>query len=188
MALGAPLDHIVMYQPGDVGFSSNHDFTGSCIRWAQARKYGRGSQEARFNHTFMIINVRGDLIEAQSSGVVQRNMSEYPAASADFEVYRPPYVLGGGQIAADAMTEALGEQYGFMIIASEAIVFLTATRMRFGRHGTAICSGKVSYALTRANIDVGDDMTYNSPADVTHYRIGQHWTLVQGHSYGALLR
>lgn len=161
-----------------MGFVSNHDFNDRCIQWAQARKYGKGSVESKFNHTFLMVSPLS-LVEAQAGGVVRRDLTEYTLGTAgDFEIWRPPYFTGAGDIAASAMQDLVGRSYGFLTIASEGLCFLTGTKLRFGLSGQEICSGAVSYALTRANINVGDDEAFNSPADVRHVAIQQGWTRV----------
>jgi len=63
------------YQPGDVGLAHGSGLVDWAIRFAETRKYGRGSTEARFNHAFMIIDSSGLLIEAEGRGVVSNMMA-----------------------------------------------------------------------------------------------------------------
>jgi hypothetical protein len=170
--------------PGDVGFASQPGFINWWIRLAQRRKYGKYSPCARWNHVFMVTDTSGGIIQAVSRGMVRGHVSDY--AGQDIEVRRPPYgptwVRNGSQMggltAAEAMEElwADHDHYGFLTIASVALALLTGTKLRFGIDGTEICSGAVAYALTRANIDVGQDCEFNTPADLFSYAIAQNWT------------
>src|SRR5438132_11650313 len=142
-------------QLGDIGFVHNTDFVDKVIQWAERRKYGRYSQEAYYNHCFIIIDDLGNLVEAVK-GVVEANISGY--AGQEFAIYRPPYLSNDSATSMIAATTAVAmvgaEKYGWLSFVSEALMFLTGTKLRFGRSGTTICSGLVSYCLTRAGIDV----------------------------------
>jgi hypothetical protein len=130
----------------------------------------------------LITSYKGDLIQAISRGMVRGHLSDY--AGQDIEIRRPPYVpstvVSGGDIATSAMEELLADhdRYGFMTIASVALTLLTGTKLRFGLDGTEICSGAVAYALTRANVDMGQDAEFSTPADCYAVALAQKWAVV----------
>lgn len=160
--------------PGDVGFVHNTDWIDRMIQRMQERKYPLPAEESKYNHVFLVVDNNGGLIEAQGNGVNRNNLSNY--SGVDYEIWRPNYSPPeNALVAVAAMTELLGMRYGYPTIFCEALGFITDTKFRFGYSGEEICSGAVSYALTRANIDVGTDETYNSPADVRHVKIIQKW-------------
>lgn len=164
-----------MSTPGDVGWVEQQDVTSWWIRFAQRRKYGKDAPEAQWNHVFLVSGSQGEIIEADPSGVSNGNLSEYSGATVALR--RPPYVKTA-PTAVMAMRALIGRRYGFLTIASVAISMLTGTKLRFGLSGTEICSGAVSYALTRANLDMGLDCEFNTPADVMHIAIAQNWATV----------
>ena len=169
-----------MSAPGDVGFASQPGFINWWIRFAQRRKYGKGPA-AKYNHVFMVTGYNGELIQAVSRGMVRGHLSDY--TGQDVEMRRPPYASGTfpvGVIAASAMEELLRnhDHYGFLTIACIAVSLLTGTRLRFGLAGTEICSGAVAYALTRANVDCGDDESFDTPADLMHIAMARNWPVV----------
>jgi hypothetical protein len=114
--------------------------------------------------------------------MVRGHLSDY--AGQDIEIRRPPYtpstIVSGGDIATSAMEELLADhdEYGWVEIACVALALLTGTKVRFGVKDTLICSGAVSYALTRANIDVGDDSDWNTPSDLYSYALSAGWAVV----------
>ena len=163
-------------QAGDVGWVEQQDFTSWWIRFAQHRKYGKDASEAQWNHVFMVSGAQGEIIEADPSGVSAGNLSEYSGATVTLR--RPAYTGAAPFTAVAAMRKLQGDKYGFLTIASVALSMLTGTKLRFGLSGTEICSGAVSYALTRANIDMGLDCEFNTPADVMHIAIAQQWKTV----------
>lgn len=150
---------------GDIGFASQPGFINWAIRFAQRRKYGKNSPAARWNHVFMVTDDVGGIIQANAAGVQRGRLSQY--ATTDYEVKRPPYESPRcAQIAVAAMTEQLGDHYGFLTIASVALSLLTGTKLRFGISGQEICSGACADALTRADIDCGPDDAFDTPADL----------------------
>ena len=160
-------------QAGDVGLARGSSFVEWAIRFAESRRYGRKSLEASVNHAFLFDSPT-TLIEAQGRGVVRSSTLEY--AGRTIVLIRPVYP-NGPQPAVDAMTGLLGRKYGYLEIVSEALAFMTGTRLRFGVEGQYICSGAVSHALERAGIDMGDDADWNSPADVYHQALQHGWQI-----------
>lgn len=167
-------------QAGDVGLAHGSGLVDWAIRFAEARKYGRSSAEAQFNHAFMIVDSSGLLIEAKGRGVVSNMMAKAYPGDSDHVVIRPPYQPGCADKAVAAMKAMLGDKYGFVEIASEALAFFTGTKFRFGIEGQHICSGAVSDACQQGGIDMGDDDEWNSPADVMKIALDQKWSWVAG--------
>ena len=165
-----------MAKPGDVGFVARAGFLGWWIKYAQHHKYGKHNTLALWNHVFMVTG-NDQIIEAKPHGVELNHLADY--AHQETILLRPNYALGGADIAVSAMFEMLykDERYGWLTLLSCALSLMTGTRMRFGIDGTEICSGAVSYALTRANIDVGDDGEFNTPADLATYAEQQNWSI-----------
>lgn len=168
-----------VYQPGDVGLAHGSGLVDWAIRFAEARRYGSKSQEARWNHAFLIIDENGGLIEAAGQGV-RRDTMEKEYAHGDYVVLRPPFGEGGADRAIATMTKMLSDKYGYLEIVCEALAFLTQTKLRFGFANQQICSGAVSYALDQGGIPMGEDEEWNSPADVMHIAIQQQWRWVAG--------
>ena len=164
-------------QPGDVGWANQSGFVPWWIKWCQARKYHH-SPASQFNHVYMVTSWQGGLIQANGSGMGAGNVSDYAGQNVVYR--RPPYVAPGRNVAVQAMGELLRnhDHYGWWTIFSVALTLLTGTRFRFGVANCLICSGAVSYALTRANIDVGDDSDWNSPADLAEYAIAGNWPVI----------
>jgi hypothetical protein len=168
-----------VFQPGDVGLAHGPGLVDWAIRFAEARRYGKNSQEARWNHAFLIVDATGDLIEAAGKGV-RRDTMKKEYAHGDYTVLRPPFRDGGADRAVATMTNLLNDKYGYLEIACEALAFLTQTKLRFGFANQQICSGAVSYALDQGGIPMGEDEEWNSPADVMHIAVEQKWQWVAG--------
>jgi hypothetical protein len=160
--------------PGDVGLTHGSGFADWAIRFAETRRYGRGSPQAKWNHAFLIVDAEGGLIEAQGHGVVPNSLkAEY--GHADYVIVRPPFAPGDADKAVAAMKAMLGDHYGYLEIVCEGLAFLTQTRLRFGIAGEHICSGAVSRAVTVGGVDMGDYEEWNSPADVMNVALKGKW-------------
>jgi hypothetical protein len=164
--------------PGDVGWASQKGWINRIIKWAQHRKYGSGPA-SHYNHVYLITGWNGELIQANGSGMGKGHVSDY--AGQDVAYRRPPYKpLSNQYDASAAMQELLmsHSSYGFLTIVSVALSLLTGTKLRFGLSGQEICSGAVAYALTRANIDIGPDGFFDTPADLFDLSMVQGWAKV----------
>ena len=177
-----------MSQPGDVFWVEQHDFVSWAIRFAQRVKY-HGNPCAAWNHCGLVVGFNGEISEADPTGMALGNLTEY--GGVQMAIRRPPYqqpwedsgqlMPGGATMAVTASQELVEkhEKYGFLSILSVSLALLTGTKLRLGVSGHQICSGAVSYALTRANIDMGDDEEWNTPADVMAIADAQKWMTVQ---------
>ena len=177
-----------MSAPGDVFFVEQHDWVSWWIRFAQKRKWGSKNPVALWNHCGLVVGTDGEVIQANPGGMGAGNLTEY--ALTQTTILRPPYQpawedsglvhLDGSRIACAAMEELLAnhDHYGWWTIFSVALTLMTGTRLRFGVANCLICSGAVSYALTRANIDVGDDSDWNSPSDLMDYALTGKWQVI----------
>jgi hypothetical protein len=123
----------------------------------------------RFSHAALVIDEDGTLAEALGNGVVRSPLTKYEAAN---------YVLvrtgvqepDRGQILefANAVLEAK-TRYGFWTIVGLGLYCLAGAQICIQRAGTAICSGFVSDALTRAGYVWPRPPFAMMPADLARY-------------------
>ncbi len=104
----------------------------------------------RFSHTALVIDGDGTLAEALAKGVVRSPIEKYEPA--DYVLVRPHVdehdarqVLAFAESVLSARTG-----YGVVTFAGLALYCLTGAQLCLQQAGTAICSGFVSDALTRA--------------------------------------
>ena len=162
--------------PGDVYWANQAGFIPMMIRVAQRKKYGAHNNAALYNHCFMVVGYNGEIVQANAGGIERGNLSNYGPADK-LTARRPPYAPLEDVNATAAMRELLlaHTSYGWLTIASCGLSLLTGTKLRFGIDGTEICSGSVAWALTRANIDCGEDENFDTPADLFHIATTQGW-------------
>lgn len=123
----------------------------------------------RFSHTALLISEEGELAEALGGGVKRTHMSKYEAA--DYVLVRTAVddhdaaqVLEFAESVLDSRT-----RYGFATIFGLALYCLTGAQLCIQLAGTAICSGLVSDALTRAGFVWARPPFAMMPADLARH-------------------
>jgi hypothetical protein len=170
----------VTAQAGDVGLSTGRGLVERLIQFAESRRYGSNSVEARWSHAFMVVDGGGNIVEAQAHGMVHNHLDDY--RGTDHLVLRPPYDADGGLLASRAITSMVGEPYGYLEILCLASAFLFQTKLRFGVDGQRICSGAVAVALMTGGVDLRPQVEaypeWCSPADLLRVARAQEWLRV----------
>lgn len=123
----------------------------------------------RFSHAALVISDDGTIAEALSRGVVQRNLSHYEPANyvlvrVNVEPHDQRQVMKFAESVIAART-----RYGFITIFGLAIFCLSGAQLSIQQAGTAICSGFVSDALTRAGHVWPRPPFAMMPADLAQY-------------------
>ena len=123
----------------------------------------------RFSHAALVIDDRGTLAEALGKGVTRSPLSKYEAANyvlVRTGVQEPDrsQILDYAEAVLDART-----RYGFWTIFGLGLYCLAGAQICIQRAGTAICSGFVSDALTRAGYVWPRPPFAMMPADLARY-------------------
>lgn len=123
----------------------------------------------RFSHTALVIGADGTLAEALAKGVATSPISKY--APADYVIVRT-HVDSHDAAQVLAFAEAVlaaRTKYGFVTFAGLALYCLTGASLCIQKAGTAICSGFVSDALTRAGFIWPRPPYAMMPADLARF-------------------
>lgn len=138
------------FLPGDLILTHGKAWTSRLIRVGQRLRFTGESRKYTFwNHTALIVNEQGDLIEALGAGVQRRNIAVYHPT--EYQVVRIEASADDRrQMVAFAET-CVDLKYGYAVIASIAVSLLTGTKLSFGFEGQYICSGLVSRCLERTD-------------------------------------
>lgn len=128
----------------------------------------------RFSHSALILNDRGDVAEALSKGVVVNHISrfhddDYVVVHTGIHTFDTSQVLQFVRSVVDARTK-----YGFVTFFGLAIYCLTGGQLCIQQAGTAICSGLVADALTRAGFIWERPPYAMMPADLAKH-FGVNW-------------
>jgi hypothetical protein len=141
--------------------------TGSWLR-------GYEAPYRRFSHTALVVSENGDLVEALGGGVKRTHLSKYEAADyvlvrTDVDEHDRIQVLALAHSVLEAKTK-----YGFATIVGLALYCVTGAQLCIQVAGTAICSGFVSDALTRAGFVWRRPPFAMMPADLArHFDVRQ---------------
>jgi hypothetical protein len=157
-------------QVGDIlltGIRSQGVFSWAIKVGSWLRRYE--APHRRFSHAVLVISEDGSIAEALSKGVVQDNLSKYDAANyvlvrVNVEPHDQHQVL---DFAESVLTERTA--YGFITIVGLALFCLSGAQLCIQQAGTAICSGFVSDALTRAGHVWPRPPFAMMPADLAQY-------------------
>jgi hypothetical protein len=139
--------------------------TGSWLR-----RYERPYR--RFSHTALVIGDDGEIAEAVAKGVLPANISKYE--EDDYVLVRTgvdPHDRSQLLAFAESVMAAR-TGYGFVTFFGLAIYCLTGAQICLQSAGTAICSGFVSDALTRAGFIWARPPFAMMPADLArHFKV-----------------
>lgn len=104
----------------------------------------------RFSHAALVIAEDGTIAEAQAKGVKRANLSKYQ--HADYVLVRTGVDEHDQRQVLEFAQSVLSarERYGYATFVGLALYCLTGAQLCIQVAGTAICSGFVSDALTRA--------------------------------------
>jgi hypothetical protein len=123
----------------------------------------------QFSHSALVVSTDGTIVEAVKSGVKRHNLSKYEAddyvlVRSKVDDHDAPQVLAFADSVVEARTG-----YGFVTFAGLALYCLTGSKLCIQSAGTAICSGFVSDALTRAGFIWPRPPYAMMPADLARY-------------------
>lgn len=158
---------------GDFVLTHSAGLFGKLIRYGEAIRYRKEAVFAHWSHAAIFINDVGDLIEALSGGVQQRNISVYK--ETEYVVVHLPQttIVDDRTHAVEFAEHCLNEPYGWLTIASIAIALLTATKLNIGIDGQQICSALVGRCLER----IGEIFTENEPWHLMPADLAKHFNV-----------
>lgn len=156
------------YAIGDFILTHGKELSSQLIRFGQSLRFrGTDAKYAHWNHAAIIMNEKGDLIEALTTGIALSNLSKYKD-----EEYIVVHIVADSEDRIEAINFALAclrLEYGWSIIISIALSFLTGLKFSFGFDGQFICSGLVARALERTSAIFDKEPSHITPADLAKY-------------------
>lgn len=161
-----PGDSVQHTSPGDFLLTHGDTRLNALIRWGQRLRY-RGSEAkfAHWSHAALFVDEKGMLVEAQETGVQERNVSVY--LNTEYHVVHLLDATAQERSHAVAFaTHCLNDTYGFLTDISLSLTLLTASKFVFGVDGQVICSGLVAQALERTGAIFQYDSWHMLPADL----------------------
>jgi hypothetical protein len=133
---------------GDIVLTHSGSLVSKLIRVGQAFRFPK--RYASWSHCALVLNSNGDIAEAVSKGVMQAHISHY--ADKEYTVVRTGVDEHDQKQVLHFAYSVLQARwrYGYVTFMGLVPTLLFGSKIVFGYVGTAICSGFVGDALTRA--------------------------------------
>jgi hypothetical protein len=152
-------------KPGDFILTHGNEWTSSLIRFGQSLRFrGPRAKYTYWNHTALVVDRAGAIVEALGTGVAQRSIHDYEPTQ--YTVVRIDASDDDRAQAARFATSCVGASYGWLTIASLAFSLITGGKLAFAIDGQLICSGLVARSLERTNAIFKHDPARIMPAEL----------------------
>jgi uncharacterized protein YycO len=168
----APGKEAVAYEPADFILTHRTGLFSWLIRAGQQLRYwGPRAKYAHWSHAALVVDAKGNLIEALGRGVIRSNISEYK--NVEYHLVKLTTAIPPDRMHAVAFADycvTAHARYGWLTIVSIASSFATGSTLSFGIDGEQICSGLVARCLERTGEIFDQDPSHLPPAG-----LAEHW-------------
>ena len=153
---------------GDFILTHGDEWTSRLIRFGQNIRFrGERAKYTYWNHTALVVDEEGAIVEALGTGVAQRSIHDYDPTQ--YTVVRIKASDGDRAEAAAFACASVGAKYGSVSIVSIAISLITGGTFAFAIDGQLICSGLVARALERTTAIFKHDPARIMPAELAEF-------------------
>ena len=150
---------------GDFILTHGDEWTSRLIRFGQSLRYrGKSAKYTYWNHTALIVDGAGAIVEALGTGVAKRSIHDYEPTQ--YTVVRIDASDEDRLEAATFATSSIGAHYGWLTIVSIGLSLLTGGKLAFAIDGQLICSGLVARSLERTTAIFKRDPARIMPAEL----------------------
>ena len=150
---------------GDFILTHGDEWTSRLIRFGQSLRYrGPSAKYTYWNHTALVVDDRGSIVEALGTGVAERSIHDYDPTQ--YTLVRIDASDADRAEAAAFACSAIGAPYGWITIVSIAVSLVTGGKLAFAIDGQLICSGLVARALERTTAIFRHDPARIMPAEL----------------------
>ena len=150
---------------GDFILTHGDEWTSRLIRFGQSLRYrGASARYTYWNHTALVVDEDGSIVEALGTGVARRSIHDYDPTQ--YTVVRIDASDADRAEAAAFACSTIGADYGWVTIASIAVSLVTGGKFAFAIDGQLICSGLVARALERTTAIFKHDPARIMPAEL----------------------
>jgi hypothetical protein len=152
-------------RPGDFILTHGEEWTSRLIRFGQSLRFrGAAAKYTYWNHTALVVDRAGTIVEALGTGVAKRSIHDYDPTQ--YTVVRIDASDEDRLEAATFATSSIGATYGWLTIVSIAFSLLTGGKFAFAIDGQLICSGLVARSLERTTAIFKHDPARIMPAEL----------------------
>ena len=150
---------------GDFILTHGDEWTSRLIRLGQSLRYrGASAKYTYWNHTALVVDGVGAIVDALGTGVAKRSIHDYDPTQ--YTVVRIDASDEDRLEAATFATSSIGARYGWVTIVSLGLSLATGGKFAFAIDGQLICSGLVARALERTTAIFKHDPARIMPAEL----------------------
>ena len=144
-----------------------HHLIARFISLAQKRRF-RGSLApyAHWSHAALVVDEKGDLVEAESLGVTRSPVSKYLMNEYHLVRLGSDFVDADRHRAVEVAEAQVGKGFGYLALLSVSLYLLFGLPTRWARHGHETCSGLVVSSLHAGGRLLDLDPLRTLPADL----------------------
>ncbi|HKV87046.1 MAG TPA: hypothetical protein VJT78_03525 [Candidatus Dormibacteraeota bacterium] len=155
------------FTPGDFVLAHRHHVIARLISLAQKRRFhGRDVVFAHWSHAAVVVAPNGDLVEAESMGVVRSPISKYHESEYHLIRLGPDFIEAGRSRTVAYAEGQVGQGFGYLAIVGAMLYLLFGWHLRLVRRNHEICSGLVVRALQAGGQLRELDPVLTLPADL----------------------
>lgn len=155
------------FDPGDFILTHRRKLIAALISWGQKRRFkGSDAPFAHWSHAAVVVDPRGDVVEAESLGVVRSTIHKY--RDTEYHLVRLGDRMNAeGRRAAVAYAEGqVGQAFGYLDLMGTSLHLLFGWQLRWIRRNHEICSSLVVKALQRGGLLRDLDPATTLPGDL----------------------
>lgn len=163
-----PGEQASRFEPGDFILTHKNNLVPRFIRFAQ-RIRGRERKYSHWSHTAMITSTEGDIVEAETKGVIRGHMSQY--RDVEYHLVSIDGIADSrDRQQAVAFTEStVGQPFGVLDGIGLILSLVTGLRLNVSYNSHLVCSALVARALERTSAIFDDEPAHMLPADLARH-------------------
>lgn len=155
------------FTPGDFILTHRHTPIAHLISLGENWRFrGADAVYAHWSHCALVVGARGELVEAESTGVRRSPIARYKADEYHLVRIGPEFTPERRQRSIAYADAEVGKAFGYFALAGAAIFLLTGRPFRLVRQDHQICSAIVTRALQQGGLLAGLDPSLTLPADL----------------------
>lgn len=163
-----PGEEATDFKPGDFILTHKNKLIPRFIRFAQ-RIRGRERKYSHWSHTAMITSPRGDIVEAETKGVIRSQLSDY--RDVEYHLVKIDGVADerDRRQAVEFTESMVGQPFGVLDGIGLILSLVTGLRLNVSYNSHLVCSALVARALERTDAIFDDEPAHMLPADLARF-------------------
>lgn len=163
-----PGEEATDFKPGDFILTHKNKLIPRFIRFAQ-RIRGRERKYSHWSHTAMITSPKGDIVEAETKGVIRSQLSDY--RDVEYHLVKIDGIADerDRRQAVEFTESMVGQPFGVLDGIGLILSLVTGLRLNVSYNSHLVCSALVARALERTDAIFDDEPAHMLPADLARF-------------------